>query len=621
MLLEGNLPQKNILTGSYLLTIAVVLLAAAALFVWATALPQIDPIAMDDLGLVSVMPPTVLISLALLSLGFCLALYQSPIRLPLVVLYVAILIFMLYGVAPVVEGTVRTQIAYKLMGIMDYVNTQNSVDPLIDAFHNWPGFFILMAFLTKIAGLEDATFFALWAPVILNLLYLAPLLILLQTVTTDQRLTWLTVWLFYLTNWVGQDYLSPQGLSYFFYLVILAILLQWFQLSNVRAGLPAVVGRYAGPLRGLAQKADNWMAATQLLRPHTGNIQLGALMAIIIVLFLAIVPAHQLTPFAVLATVGILVIFNRIKPRGLPVLMAVATAAWVSYMATAYFKGHAEEVANAIGALGANVNDNLTNRLRGSPEHIFIIYLRIAMTLFLWALASLGWLRRSRHGLRDVNFTLLAIVPFTLLALQTYGGEMLLRVYLFSLPFMAFFAACAFFPTPATIPAPSSPILRRRTWLTPVILTLFSLALMVAFLFSRYGNERMDYFTAGELEAVEYLYTIAPPGSQLVAGTGTLPWRYQDYNNYRYVTVERHVRRASLERIVTIMQDKSYPAAYLIVTRSQEASAELFIGWEAGTWDRFEEALFNSDDFRIIYSNEQATIFVLAEDDPRRITP
>jgi hypothetical protein len=608
MLLEGNLERKNVVVGFYLPAFASLMVAAAALFVWITLVPQVNPLAMNDLGLVSVMPPAMGISLGLLTVGFCLTLYQNPIRTPLVILYIAILIFMLYGVATLAEGTVRTQIEWKLMGIMDYVHTEQSVDPLIDAFHNWPGFFILMAFLTRIAGLEDPTIFALWAPVFLNLLYLGPLLMLLRTVANDQRLIWLTIWLFYLSNWIGQDYLSPQGFAYFFYLTILAILLQWFQVPNMRFTLPAVISRFAGPLKGLVKRTDNWMSATQLLRPVAGRAQMGGLMLLIIILFLTLVPTHQLSPFAIIATTGILVIFNRIKPHGLPVLMAVATAAWVSYMATAYFGGHAEEVASAIGAIGSNVNDNLTNRLRGSPEHIFIIYLRIGMTLFLWGIALAGWLRRSRGGLRDVNFTLLAVVPFTLLGLQTYGGEMLLRVYFFSLPFMAFFAATAFFPTASS----------GRTWRTTGAIALFSLLLMASFLFTRYGNERMDYFAPEEIEAVEHLYSIAEPGSQLLAGTGTLPWRYQDYNNYRYVIVQRHVRTNSLERIVNIMQDQTYPGAYLILTRSQKASAELFIGWEPGTWERFEESIFASDQFRLIYANEHAAIFVLRESDPRR---
>ena len=36
--------------------------------------------------------------------------------------------------------------------------------------------------------------------------------------TDDVRLQWAAVWCFYLANWVYQDYLSPQGLTYALYL-------------------------------------------------------------------------------------------------------------------------------------------------------------------------------------------------------------------------------------------------------------------------------------------------------------------------------------------------------------------------------------------------------------------
>ena len=81
--------------------------------------------------------------------------------------------------------------------------------------------------------------------------------------------------------------------------------------------------------------------------------------------------------------------------------------------------------------------------------HVFVVQFRLAMTLGFWVLALYGFLRRVRHGYLDLDAVALAFVPFGLLALQSYGGEMLLRVYLFSLPFMAFLAAAAFIPSPS----------------------------------------------------------------------------------------------------------------------------------------------------------------------------
>ena len=77
----------------------------------------------------------------------------------------------------------------------------------------------------------------------------------------------------------------------------------------------------------------------------------------------------------------------------------------------------------------------------GSPGHLAIQGLRIALTVGLWLLAAIGVAQSWRAGRRDLRPYVLALVPFLMLPILNYGGEMLLRVTLFSLPFVAFFAA------------------------------------------------------------------------------------------------------------------------------------------------------------------------------------
>ena len=103
--------------------------------------------------------------------------------------------------------------------------------PNLDTYFSWPGFFILSAFVTQVAGYHDILQFAAWAPVFFNLIYISPLYIILNTATSDKRLIWLALWTFFITNWIGQDYYSPQGLNFFFYLTILAIMLKWFKVQ------------------------------------------------------------------------------------------------------------------------------------------------------------------------------------------------------------------------------------------------------------------------------------------------------------------------------------------------------------------------------------------------------
>src|SRR5688572_19645281 len=159
--------------------IALAVTAVAAAGLWAALLRTADPSGITDLGLIAVLPPLGYAALALLLVSFTLAVRREKISNPLLLLHVVLLIICLYGAAYLVEGQPRTAVAWKLSGIMDRVMAHGAVGPARDAFQNWPGFFILVAFLTWAAGLESPLALAGWAPVGFGLLYLGPLVLLL----------------------------------------------------------------------------------------------------------------------------------------------------------------------------------------------------------------------------------------------------------------------------------------------------------------------------------------------------------------------------------------------------------------------------------------------------------
>jgi len=317
-----------------------------------------------------------------------------------------------------------------------------------------------------------------------------------------------------------------------------------------------------------------------------------------------VVPSHQLTPFFTIAAVAALVVFRRVTPRGLPVLMAVLTMAWIIFMTIAFLSGHMDMVVGNLGQIGENLNANVTDRLQGSPEHIFVLHVRIVMTLAIWGLALLGALRRLHVGWWDLTIVLLAIAPFPLLVLQPYGGEMLLRVYFFALPPMVFLAAALIYPTPEA---------GRSRW-SALASALVSLGLVAGFLFARYGNERIDYFTRDEVAAVQRLYEIAKPGDLLVTGAWNLPWQYKDFEQYGYATVRlRDIANDDTDAVAGLLAGAGGHGAYLIITRSQEAQVDLFSGLPAGALERFEEVLNASGRFRLVYRNQDASIYALAD--------
>ena len=112
---------------------------------------------------------------------------------------------------------------------------------------------------------------------------------------------------------------------------------------------------------------------------------------------------------------------------------------------------------------------------------------------------------------------------------------------------------------------------------------LVSAALLAGFLFARYGNERMDYMTAAEFEAVDYLYEVAEPGALWLSAASNLPWRYQQIETYTYAPLSAEVID-DVDRFAELMAEPRYPAAYLILSRGQKAYAELYAGWPPGAF-------------------------------------
>lgn len=592
---------------------------------WLFSLRGISLQQMDDLGLVSIFSPFTLLALALMMLSFCASLQRPQVRTRILLLHICLLIFMLYGVTTLLEQAPRFSVVYRHAGYVEYIMRTGTVDPNLDAYFNWPIFFIVSAFVTRISGYPSILSYAVWAPVFLNLLYLGPLFNILSAVTANKRLLWLALWFFYLTNWIGQDYYSPQGLAFFLYLIIIAMLLRWFR---VRAGTNHP--RWADFLSNLpsfAGKGYRWLTTPD---PGIAPVQPGqrwTVLALLLLIFAFVVSSHPLTPFFVLASVTALVLFRRCAPAWLPVVMAIMTAGWILLMTSAFLAGHLSWVTGDIGQPASIISQNVGSRVSGSPEHELIAQLRVLTAFVIWGGALIGCVRRARQGHRDTNAMLLAIAPFPLLILQPYGGEMLLRIYLFSLPLVVFFAASLFYAEQAVIIQQTRGIARSaRVRFAPLsslvasprrksaLMMGFSILLLAGFLFTRYGNERQDYMTYAEVAGVHHLYSIAQPGSIFIAGTDGTPWEYQDFEKYNLLALTDSLLNAVTDRdvaaITRFIRGEKHTFAYLIFTRSQEATLECTFGLAPGTLDRLQEALSASGQYKLVYGNPDAHILL-----------
>lgn len=536
---------------------------------WAVTIRGIKLGQMTDVGLVSVLPRATLALLFLLTVSFCLSLTRRPLGAAVPLIHVLALIVMLYGITSFIEPVPRFAAAWRFVGIVDFVSGRHAVTPPVDAFFNWPGFFALGSLLIKAAGWHSALAIAGWGPIVFNLLFLAPLLVILRWASDDPRVTWLGLWVFYSTNWIAQDYMSNQAVAYTLWLVMLAALLSWFtprppQIAsavNLRSFARAVSPRLLW---------SRWHPTTELAAARGGGYQRVLILVLILVMYGAVVTGHQLTPLpTVLVAVG-LVTFASLETRLLPIIMAVLLAAWIAYMTTSFLAGHIASVFGSFGQVSQNVSTSAGRRVTGSSGHQFVADIRIIATVVTWMLAAAGAARRTRAGRTDAAMYMIAGAAFLLPVLQAYGGEVGFRVVLFSLPAVSFFIATLAFPSQRA----------GRSGLAIATVALVACILLAAFQYTRYGNERFDAFTRGDVATVRAFYRLAPRGSIVYAGNGNVPWQYRDYTGYSYNSVTSlstwNARTLNMTAVARqVRKELASSGGYVIVTRSMKVAEEI----------------------------------------------
>ncbi|MBY8884607.1 lipopolysaccharide biosynthesis protein [Streptomyces sp. PTM05] len=570
-----------------------VLLAALALY-W-LPLRGMDDASLDrmnGLGLISVLPHATLAGAALLVVAFCWGLgLRTPRRWLLLAALLATVVS-LHAVPALLEAQPRFATAWQHAGFVEYIDRTGQTRPYLDARWSWPGFFAGVALVTKACGITDLTQVLRWWPLAVELLYLAPLMLLLRAVRASWRAKWCAAWLFVLCGWVGQDYFSPQSLNVFFYLVFVAVLLVWFRSPSGDPGGRRLPGEEPVPAIGREER--------------------GVLLGVLLAVFVASVVSHQLTPFVMLGVVASLVIWKRCALRGLPLLCGVLVTGWVGFLGEAYWSGHFNELFGGLGSLGGNVTSSVSGRIKGGDDlHHVVLYARVLLAAGTLALGGFGWLRRRRVGIGDRSLLILSLVPFLGFGMQSYGGEMALRVFLFASPGAAVLAAFAFFPR---VPAASG-----RPWLGTLAALVAGQVLIFGFLLARWGNEGFERVRSGEVAAMDWVYGHDAPTARVLWPTEdtvddvtpNLPWSARDMDKVVYRGVLAPVDPA---RVTGLVQDlrASGPQSYLMITTGTAQYLVQNAGYPADWQREVVGALAADPQVREVMSNRDAAVFAMA---------
>jgi hypothetical protein len=593
----------------------------ACVALWGASIAWMQVGTLDDYGLLPVFPLSFFAALALLVVSFVAALCsERPSQLVLAGHVLALIVF-LYGTMPLIFSEPFYPWVYKHFGVVQYIDLHGRLDRSVDIYQNWPAFFTLSAWFTRTAGVRGPLEIAAWAQVFFNTCNMVLLRYVFGSLIRDIRSIWLATFVFFAANWVAQDYFSPQAFAFTLSLGLCGVILRWLVVAPDRAWMARWLNRAAafvarlGRRRRSASDPDDEPAGRQRFgRRAARNIAL--------LLFAIIVTSHQLTPYMLILGLGVLTVLGVVRPR---LLVVIFTG-----MALGYLLPRLGFVQRYYGLLGSS-GEPLQNirsaaggiqGLGGEPGRVLCAHAARLLSLTVWGLGLIGVVRRLRAGYKNLGIAALAVAPAAIVLAETYGGEAIYRVYLFSLPWFALLSAFALRPG-------------RTGWSSArnvLRLALPLIALLALFLPAFFGMAATNEVRPGEVAASEYFYHNAPPHSLLMIASPQFPVRLAgNYDQFRLTIGEadpsllsvkpslrhRMLGTRELPIIAEVMQGYGGgEPAFLAVSRNGKVTSQILDMLPKGSLDRLERAMSRSKRFRVWYRNADTTIYQLVQTRP-----
>ncbi len=413
---------------------AALLVVGGALCLWWAATLAVgsgEPLAV---GLVAQVPWTYWASTALLVAVLATVLTRPVVDHVVAAVAVAALILVLVGTVNAADGAGSVGAGWVHVGFIDLISGTGRMATGLDARFSWPGFLSGAAHLVSWAGLSDAGPLLVLAPVVFGWLAMPALWMTARVITGSDRLAWLGVTVCLLANWYQQDYFSSQATAFVLVISVLAVLL-W---AVSTAAVPIAAG-------GRRSRWTRWMATARRVPGRPAGLGPGGMLALEVCLILvsaAIVVSHQLTPLLLIGWLTWFAVAGATRWRTLWLVAAAIFVGWFSYGATDFWAGHLQTVLGDLGQVSATVSAGVADRIVGDPLYQRMQLTRVAWTGLLAVTAAAGWLLvRRRTG--SVLVAGLAVVPFGLVGVQSYGGEVIIRCALYAGPVLAPLAAVA----------------------------------------------------------------------------------------------------------------------------------------------------------------------------------
>ena len=459
------------------------LLLPFAILLWVYSLTHASVTAIGGYGLLTALPVTFFIAVAILSISFFLTLLKQGSK-KLLFIHVILLVLFLFATPAVIEGA-RQRDAYSSYGITDYVVRTGFASTSVP-YNNWPSFQIFTAIFEIISGMNPYFLVLLSSPLLVEILLIFPLYFLFNTTMIDNRQKWLAIWVFFEANWIARDYLSSQTFGFVIFVIIFTLLI----CAYVKSSKNNIFRTYR----------RTTLAAT-------------------LILFFAVVTGHTLSsliPLGVLFALTVTKSFNRkILFFGLIALVLL----WTIYAANSFFQANGSTLLSQVTGFVTNLHNdiggtatyhNIPSRALDNEEKIAYsaIYL-----LFAFSGLVISLMKKSLSRMDKIM--LISLIGIWLLAVIPYGGELFIRLWLFSLPIFSYFIV--------------KNVQSKKLFAVLIIFLILVAPTML--IWARNGEDQYDYIPPGEISGANFLYSNVSNGLFI----GGFPWTsflnsYDRYN-------------------------------------------------------------------------------------------
>ncbi|GID31285.1 hypothetical protein [Paractinoplanes brasiliensis] len=567
---------------------------AAGVGLWVLALAQISPDQVGLYGFSAALGVPFVVGVVVLFIGFAVELFGRA-RPLVMAAYLIVVPIIMQATVPLLDGTIEYAWTYKHIGVVDLIRENGSLISGSDIYQQWPGFFAAVAGLSQISGVDGLSF-AAWSSLLFALVTSLMTAALLRQFTKDRRVIALAVLLFQACMWVDIGYFSPQALVFALMLAFWVIVTRWL------VGAPEVKSEPKGRIARLRAWAVQGMPARPQTDARTRRYAaLGATG-----LFAAIIVSHQLTPVLMMVPLFALTILGILRPRvflaGLVALMLLFFVPRLGSVNSQYSLFSFDLLSNASG------NSASWN----TPEQEFSATVSRALALGVWLAALIAvFLTRKRLG-RVLTPALIGFLPMVTLVAGNYGGEAIYRVFAFSMPFVGLLIGVLWAG-------------KGRRGVPAMLASGVMLAvLLLAGLQGLQGQLMVHQVRATDIEAAQYFYANAEPGSGLVLVAPNFPTKLEaNYGEFNkgHVSVDisligdplftGNINGTRLPDIETYIRAMNYPTNYLVVSDAMDDYTDYFGTADDNAMQSLDSALRASANWQVFYQAPGVAIFKL----------